>query len=105
MKVAENSALPTNPNWLKTRLAALREQDEFPRKVHIVRVARSQRTNGEVPSVLTGYGERAVWRLPSPRLRGEAAIAIGEAAKASHGVPWRSFLVQHGAILGTTVCN
>lgn len=30
------------------------------------------------------------YRSPSPRLRGEAAIAIGEASKASHGVPWRS---------------
>eukprot|EP00438_Fugacium_kawagutii_P032618 Skav211246 [mRNA] locus=scaffold5993:28589:29823:- [translate_table: standard] len=95
VKVAENSALPTNPNWLKTRLAALREQDEFPRKVQVRVVRRANGTASEVPSVLTGYGERAVFRLPSPRLRGEAAIAIGEAAKASHGVPWRSFLARN----------
>jgi len=59
-----------------------------------VRRDKADRAIAEIPSVLKGYGERMTYRSPSPRLRGEAAIAIGEASKASHGVPWRSLLVQ-----------
>lgn len=44
------------------------------------------------------------YRSPSPRLRGEAAIAIGEASKASHGVPWRSLPgYSKGALCQTMV--
>eukprot|EP00435_Cladocopium_sp_Y103_P037089 s1796_g9.t1 len=102
VKLEEISTLPTNPDWLKTKLAALREENEFPRKEK----GRRDRAIAEIPSVLTGYGERMTYRSPSPRLRGEAAIAIGEASKASHGVPWRSLPVySKGALCQTMVGN
>ena len=83
---------PTS-DWLKTRLATLREED-VPQKVRI-RVDRTLREKaGEIPSILTGHGERTVVRSPSPRLRGEAALATGQRAKASDGVPWRSLLAE-----------
>jgi len=104
----EISTLPTNPDWLKTRVAALREENEVPVKVRIrlekVRRDKADRAIAEIPSVLKGYGERMTYRSPSPRLRGEAAIAIGEASKASHGVPWRSLPgYSKGALCQTMV--
>ena len=91
VKTCEVSA-PTS-DWLKTRLATLREED-VPQKVRI-RVDRTLREKvGEIPSILTGHGERTVVRSPSPRLRGEAALATGQRAKASDGVPWRSLLAE-----------
>lgn len=85
VKTWEVSA-PTS-DGLKTRLATLREED-VPQKVRI-RVGRTLRE-----SVLTGHGERTVVRSPSPRLRGEAALATGQRAKASDGIPWHSLLAE-----------
>eukprot|EP00913_Durusdinium_trenchii_P016652 g15652.t1 len=93
------SALPTNPDWLKTRLAALAEESEFPK----VKVRLNRPKNTEIPSPLTGHGERTKCRSPSPRLLGEG-VAIGEANKASLGVPWRSLPVySKGALCQTMI--
>mgnify|MGYP002804069945 FL=1 len=96
VKTWEVSA-PTS-DGLKTRLATLREED-VPQKVRI-RVGRTLRE-----SVLTGHGERTIVRSPSPRLRGEAALATGQRAKASDGIPWHSPVYSKGALCHTLVTS
>ena len=58
------SLVPSNPDWLKTRLATLREEDEPRVSIKVARAAERR-------TVLTGYGERTVVRAPSPRLHGD----------------------------------